>query len=120
MDTQVHLTTAYHPQTTGLVEMFHRQLKSFLRTCLTGPNWTQELRWVLLGIQSEPKEDLGCSSAELMHDMALTVPGDFRPSDGTTSNDSHLQRLHYRVRLLAPIPTSQHGAAPTYMPKKLE
>ena len=36
-------------------------------TELTGPNWTAELPWVLLGICTAPKDDLGCSSAELVY-----------------------------------------------------
>ena len=62
---QLHHTTAYHPQSNGLVERFHRHLKSALRARLTGPSWTQELPWVLLGIRTAPK-DLGCSSAEMV------------------------------------------------------
>ena len=39
LGTQLHHTTAYHPQSNGLVERFHRHLKSALRARLTGPNW---------------------------------------------------------------------------------
>ena len=38
LGTQLHHTTAYHPQSNGLVERFHRHLKSALRARLTGPN----------------------------------------------------------------------------------
>ncbi|KAI0241039.1 hypothetical protein LSAT2_002963, partial [Lamellibrachia satsuma] len=44
-----------------------------------GLNWLDELPWVLLGIRTAPKEDLGCSSAELVYGAPLTVPGDFIP-----------------------------------------
>ena len=63
----LHHTTAYHPQANGLVERFHRHLKTSLRARLTGPQWAQVLPWVLLGIRTAPKEDLGCSSAELVY-----------------------------------------------------
>jgi transposase InsO family protein len=56
LGTQHHHTTAYHPQSNGLVERFHRHLKSALRARLTGPTWTQELPWVLLGIRTVPKK----------------------------------------------------------------
>ena len=67
LGTELHHTTAYHPQSNGLVERFHCHLKSALRAHLTGPNWIDELPWVLLGIRTTPKEDLGCSSADLVY-----------------------------------------------------
>lgn len=63
----IHFTavaTSHHCLPPGLVERFHRHLKSALRARLSGPNWLDELPWVLLGIRTAPKEDLGCSSAE--------------------------------------------------------
>ena len=65
--TKLHQTTAYHPQANGLVERFHRHLKSALHACLTGPSWLVELPWVLLGIRRVPKDDLGSSSGEIVY-----------------------------------------------------
>ena len=104
LGTRIHLTTAYHPQANGLVERFHRHLKSALRARLTGPNWTRELPWVLLGIRTAPKEDFGCSSVELVYGVPLTVPGDFITEHGTSAEGFQRQRLRDQVRLLAPIP----------------
>ena len=72
-----HIRTTSYRQANGLVERFHRHLKSALRVRLTGPNWIDELPWVLLGIRTVPKEDLRTSSAELVYGAPLTVPGDF-------------------------------------------
>ncbi|GFR58986.1 Pol polyprotein [Elysia marginata] len=41
---QIHRTTAYHPQSNGLIERFHRTLKVALKARLQGPNWADELR----------------------------------------------------------------------------
>ena len=71
---RLHHTTAYHPQANGLVESFHRQLKTALMTRLTDANWVDELPWVLLGIRTTPKEDINCSTAELVYGSPLTVP----------------------------------------------
>ena len=106
-------TTAYHPQSNGLVDRFHHHLKSTLRVRFTGPNWTRELPWMLLGIRTVPREDLECSSAELVYGAPLTVPGDFIPNHSTCSDSKfQLQCLCDQVRSLALIPTSQHGVVP--------
>ena len=74
---QLHSTTAYHPQSNGLVERFHRTMKTSLKTRLTGRNWIDELPWVLLGIRTVPKQDLYASSAELVYGEPLNVYGSF-------------------------------------------
>ena len=90
-----------------LVERFHRHLKSALRARLTGPNWIDELPWVLLGIRTAPKEDLHTSSAELVYGAPLTVPGDFVASpNSTASPGSLLWTLHDKVQGFMPVPTS--------------
>jgi transposase InsO family protein len=60
------LTTAYHPQSNGMVERVHRQLKDALRARGAGPAWHSHLPWVLLGLRAAPKEDSAVSSAELV------------------------------------------------------
>ncbi|KAK3760561.1 hypothetical protein RRG08_022844 [Elysia crispata] len=64
---KLHHTSAYHPQANGMIERFHRTLKTALKVRLTGPNWVEELPWVLLGLRTTSKEDLGYSSAELIY-----------------------------------------------------
>ena len=120
LGTQLHHTTAYHPQSNGMVERFHRHLKSALRARLTGPTWTQELPWVLLGIRTAPKEDLSCSSAEMVYGAPLTVPGEFIPGHSThADNNLQLKHLRNQARSLCPIPTSQHGTVPATIPHDL-
>jgi hypothetical protein len=68
-------TTAYHPQSNGMVERVHRQLKDSLRARLAGNKWPEHLPWVLLGLRAAPKDDSGVSSAELVYGVPLTLPG---------------------------------------------
>ena len=70
-------TTAYHPQSNGMVERFHRQLKDCLKARNNILNWSLELPIVLLGIRSAVKEDLKCSPAELIYGQPLRLPGEF-------------------------------------------
>ncbi|KAK3780607.1 hypothetical protein RRG08_035514 [Elysia crispata] len=73
---KLHHTSAYHPQANEMIERFHWTRKTALKARLTGPNWVEELPWVLLGLRTTPKEDLGYSSAELVYDEPLTIPVD--------------------------------------------
>ena len=69
------LTTAYHPQSNGMVERFHRQLKESLRSRGSGQGWLEHLPWVLVGLRAAPKEDSGQSSAEAVFGTALVLQG---------------------------------------------
>ena len=117
---ELHRTTAYHPQANGLVERFHRDLKASLRARLEGPNWMDELPWVLLGLRTAPKEDLHASVAELIYGSPLTVPGDFvADSDDAVANAEFLNNLREEVAALRPTPTSRHGDTRCKVPENL-
>ena len=119
---KLHRTTAYHPQANGLVERFHRHMKSALRARLAGPNWVDELPWILLGLRTAPKEDLGVSSAELVFGAPLTVPSDFigTPSSQPAAPADHLRQLQTTVQSFTPIPTSRHGPVTSFVPHSLK
>ena len=109
LGTQLVKTTAYHPQSNGFIERLHRTLKASLKARLTGPDWLDELPWVMLGIRSIPKEDIGASPAEMVFGSTVTVPGDFLPQSSTMSVPEHLKSLRQQVETLRPVPTSAHG-----------
>ncbi|XP_045136327.1 uncharacterized protein LOC123519259 [Portunus trituberculatus] len=121
LGTHLHHTTAYHPQANGLLERFHRHMKASLRARLTGPNWMDDLPWVMLGIRTAPKEDLGTSSAELVYGAPLTIPGVFIPAARRHQElpMPMLTRLREKVGTLSPVPTSRHGLPTTYVPPVL-
>ncbi|BHF85886.1 hypothetical protein SprV_1002906000 [Sparganum proliferum] len=100
-------TTAYHPAANGMVERFHRQLKTALRAVEDPGNWSDNLPLALLGIRAALKSDLGCSAAELVFGTTLRLPGEMitatsRGADQTPDNLVH--RLRQFMRSLSPVP----------------
>ena len=104
----LHHTTAYHPQSNGMVERLHRQLKAALTARLQGAAWIRQLPWVLLGIRAATKEDLDCSPAELVFGGQLRLPGQ-PPEEGPFPDPSVFGRgLRAAMEGLRPAPTEHH------------
>ena len=80
LGTTLHHTTAYHPQSNSLVERFRWNLKEALKACLGTPDWVQTLHVSSWASGLPPKEDLGCSIAEMVYGTPLFIPRDFIPS----------------------------------------
>ena len=67
------VSPAYHPQTNGMVELWHRTLKEVLKTMSSMEDWTLKLPLLLLGLRARPIADAGLSSLVLIWNL----PGDF-------------------------------------------
>jgi len=93
-------TTAFHPQSNGMVERSHRQLKDALRARLASNRWPEQLPWVLFGLRAAPKEDSATSSAELVFGVPLTLPGQLLPTAETP-----IQEVVDHLRQIQPPPT---------------
>lgn len=111
-------TTAYHPASNGLVERFHRQLKSAI-VCHNS-SWT-EVHLVLLGIRNTFKEDLQASSAELVYGETLRLPGEFFEAKSPTTTDitDFAARLREFAATVQPRNTSRYGKKPIFVFKDL-
>ena len=71
-------TTNYYPQSNGMVERFHRQLKAAIVAHESPNPWTTTLLAVLLSIRSAvDKESLVKFAAEMIYGMKLRLPGVF-------------------------------------------
>ena len=125
LGTQLHPTTSYHPQANGLVERWHRTLKSSImaRVEAAGSDWVNQLPWILLGLRITPKEDLdGASPAEMVYGQPLTIPGDMIQTGPQEQVSQHFRDIRAQMENLKPKPTSAHGAktAGFHVPKALE
>ncbi|XP_011258800.2 uncharacterized protein LOC105252873 [Camponotus floridanus] len=89
---------AYHPASNGMVERFHRSLKSAIR-CYATIEWIDVLPTVLLGLRASVKEDLKTSAAELVYGTPIRLPGEFfidedPPEDPQIFIEKLRERMH--------------------------
>ena len=121
LGTKLHRTTAYHPQANGIVERFHRSLKAALRARLTSSAWMDDLPWVLLGLRTAPKDDMGASVAEMVYGASLAVPGAFFAPGGGPEASEHLQRMRDIAGRMVPAPDAWHNTrSDTHSPRLAE
>lgn len=122
LGTKLIRTSAYNPRANGMVERFHRQLKSSLRALSDDPKWTQQLPLVMLGIRATTKEDLKKSSAELVYATPLRLPADLTIDEEVVANASDpvkfAQLLKSRLEDILPTP-SRPVEAETVVPSAL-
>ena len=113
MGIDVGHTTAYHPQSNGIIERWHRTLKTSLMCRLQSvrENWVQELPGVLLGLRSAMKDDLQASPAEFVYGTQLRLPGEFfQTSNNNVDTHLYLQDLKSKMRQVIPKETSWHSS----------
>ena len=72
----VTTTTAYHLQSNGIIERFHRAIKNALRCAMrSSTSWLRSLPWVLLGLRNAPRIETSTSTAEVMFGTPMRIPG---------------------------------------------
>ena len=90
-------TTAYHPMSNGLVELFHLQLKASLKCQPIPAIWVSAMPLVLLGIRTAHKQNSCFSAEELVYGTTLHLPGEFfvsTKSSNTTEPFSYVAKLY--------------------------
>ncbi|XP_018324542.1 uncharacterized protein LOC108736574 [Agrilus planipennis] len=109
-------TTVYHPESNGIVERLHRQLKAAIK-CHRTAKWTETLSTVMLGIRSAWKDDLQSTAAEMVYGEPLRLSGEFlaKTTLETSTTSVFVQQLRQHVRQLQPV----HGKRTPFIFKDL-
>ncbi|XP_017481062.1 PREDICTED: uncharacterized protein LOC108370272 [Rhagoletis zephyria] len=63
-------TTAYHPEANGIIERWHRLLKTAIM-CHERQDWISRLPIILLGLRTAFKPDIGTTAAQLVYGTTL-------------------------------------------------
>ena len=106
-------TTVYHPAKNGMVERFHHQLKTALKCSLP---------LVLLRMRTAVKDDLKCSTAEMVYGRTLRLPGELivsMPSDTVSDPLSYVDTLKDLMNELQYWQARSPSNNPTFVHKDL-
>lgn len=110
-------TTAYHPAANGMVERFHRQLKTAIK-CHQTESWVEILPVVLMGIRTAWKEDLQATMVGLIFGEPLKLPGQFLQQQENTEQmedpGNILAKLKKALESMRPQ-VKRHGQAATFI-----
>jgi hypothetical protein len=107
--------TAYHPQSNGLVQRFHRRLKDALRSWAAADDWHDHLSLVMLCIGASFRENSEFSPAEALFAHSWSYPA------SSSTPPSRRCNLFSRIcRPLGPPPRHRrHGTARLQPPSTL-
>lgn len=113
-------TTAYHPQANGMIERFHRALKTALKS-YNSTNWTENLPLILLGLRATFKIDINSTPAEMLFGTTLKLPGDFfETSNNEFKTTNFAQNLRDTMEKIKPVPAANHSINKIFIQPELK
>lgn len=106
-------TTAFHPQSNGQVERFHRTMKAALIARGATTTWSDELPTVLLGLRNALREDNNLSPALMTYGATLRIPSDFFvPTQPNIQDADFVRQLSETMTSLTPSTRPQSEQRP--------
>ena len=112
-------TSAYNPRANGMVERFHRTMKTAIKA--SAADWEEVLPLIMLGLRTIVREDLKASSAELLYGEKLRIPADLlsnREIDDIASLD-FIEKLKQKMSLAKSVVTRPSIDNRNYLPPDL-
>ncbi len=111
-------TTAYHPQSNGIIERWHRDFKAAIMC--HDKQWTKVLPTVLLGLRTRVRLETDCSPADLLYAKALRIPGEFVLSDDFRPTPRpFLEDFREHMREVRPMPVERKDKSKVFFYKDL-
>lgn len=112
-------TTAYHPQSNGLIERWHRTLKSSIMAH-EQYDWPNHLPIILLGLRSTYKPDIKSTAAQLVYGTTLRLPGEFLQDTSILQPQTDfVKQLTEAMHKIRPYSTSNHDSTKFFIFKNL-
>lgn len=113
-------TTSYHPQANGLIERWHRTLKSSIK-CQQSNDWCSMLPTILLGLRVVHKEDINASAAEMVYGSTLRIPGEFFVESKSNITESEfIKDFRRNMSAIRPTTTAHHDNSKVFLQKSLK
>jgi len=101
-------TIAYHLESNGLVERWHRSLKAAIM-CQANAEWVDASPIVLIGLRTCYKENIRASAAELLYGKTLRIPGEFFDHENMSNDSQSFVELFRRfMQRMKPTPAAHH------------
>ena len=117
LNIQVNYSALYRPESQGLLERQHRDIKESLKAAIEDMvdkhqgKWLDQLPFVLLGKRVALQPDLGASPSELAFGLNVRIPGQILRDPGELETEEELRSLLEQVRRNTnnpPVQTSRH------------
>ncbi|XP_037931144.1 uncharacterized protein LOC119665956 [Teleopsis dalmanni] len=113
-------TSPRHPQANGLIERFHRTLKTAMK-CKHEHQWSDAIPLIVLALRNIFK-DLKVTTSEMVYGTTLRLPSDFLEQGNNDKIPEHefVENMRQMMSQIRSFPTSNHLNERVFLQKELQ